>query len=106
MHAHNQNVLIVRPIKNHHLAAPWRNLVRTPEEVVGELLLGRLLELKDESPLRVESRKEMANGAILSGRIEALQHNKQRLTGVRIKQILQPRHTLDLLRRVLDSRLT
>src|SRR5579862_1263433 len=103
MHAHDQNVLIVRPVENHYLAVSRRNLMRAPEEIMGELLLGGLLELKDGSPLRIESRKEMTNGAILSGRVEALQHNQQRLAGIRIKQILQLRHTRDLLRSIVDG---
>jgi hypothetical protein len=105
MHPHDQNVLVVRAIENHHLAVAWRVAVRTPEKVVGHFLLGRLLEWKNECPLRIEAGEEMPDGAVLSGGVETLQHDEQRLPGVGIEQILQPLHARDLLGCLVGGRL-
>ena len=53
-----------------------------PEEVVCGLLGGRLFEGFDRRGLRVQDAHHVVDGAVLAGRVEALQHDEQRMTPV------------------------
>ena len=79
----------MRSIKDHDLTLAWRTQMRTPDKVVGNLLPAWLLETEDECSLRVHSAEYMSNDAVLAGGIKGLQHDKQRLIAICIKQVLQ-----------------
>ncbi len=59
----------------------------SPKEIVSGFLFARLLESKDECPLRIHSTKNMANNAV-----ECLQNHEEGLAPVRVEQVLQLVH--------------
>ncbi len=64
----------------------------SPKEIVSGFLFARLLESKDECPLRIHSTKNMANNAVLTGGVECLQNHEEGLAPVRVEQVLQLVH--------------
>lgn len=59
-------------------------------------VLARLLEAVKECALRVHSTKDMSNDAVFSSSVEGLQYHEHGLVAVRVKQILQLLHALDM----------
>jgi hypothetical protein len=82
--------------------------VDAPEEVVGELLLARLLEAEYRRALRIHPAEDVPHHAVLAGRIKCLEHDEEGLVAVGIEQVLQLLHALEMLgdrRRGLLARL-
>ena len=97
VHAHDEHVLIMRAVEDHHFAFPRRSKMGAPEEIVGQLKFARLFEAENRGPLRVHAAKQVAHDPILAGSIERLQHDEQRLVAVCIKEVLQLVHALHVL---------
>ena len=70
--------------------------MRTPEEIVVQLRLAGLLEAEYGRPLRVHATEQVPDHAVLARGIQGLQHNQQRLLVIRVEQVLQRVHTLDM----------
>ena len=71
--------------------------VHAPEEVVGELGLGRLLEAGDGGALRVHRGHHVPDGAVLAGGVDALEHDEQRVLLLGVEPVLQLGQARDLL---------
>ena len=68
-----------------------------PEEVVGELLLARLLEAEHRRALRIHAAEDVTHHAVLAGGIERLEHHEQGFVAVGIEQVLELLHALQML---------
>src|SRR5215469_18754138 len=64
--ANHQNVLVMRAVENSDHAPSGNSTMNTPEKIVLELFGSRLLETGDLAALRVYSREDMADCAILT----------------------------------------
>src|SRR4051812_12839831 len=98
MNAHDQGLLVVRAVEDadpSSLRDPDR---RAPEKIVREILLARRLERVNVAALRVETRHDMLDDAILAGGIHSLQHDQQRPAAVAIEALLQLAETLEVVR--------
>jgi hypothetical protein len=90
VHPNHENIFVVGSIEDHYLAFAGRAEVSAPEKIVSDLVIARLLEPKDERPLRVHSAEDVPDDAILAGGVECLQYDEQRLVAVRVKSNLRP----------------
>ncbi len=70
--AHHQHILVLRAIEDADDALGGRAFVDAPEEVVGELLGGGLLEAGDVTADRVHRRHDVLDGAVLARGVHAL----------------------------------
>ena len=86
----------MRPIEDHDLALAWCPKMGAPEKIVSDLVLARLLECERERPLRLHSTEHVANDAIFAGGVKRLEYDEKGLVAIRIKQILQLVHALDV----------
>jgi hypothetical protein len=66
-------------------------IVGAPKKVVGELLMCGLSEAGYIDPLRIRAADDVADDAVLSRRIEALQYNEKRSLAFRVQPVLQLR---------------
>ena len=98
MHAHREDVLVVRSVEDRHLTFARRVRVHPPQKVVQQFLRGRPLEPGDLAAGRVHSRHQVAHHAVLAAGIEALQHDQQRMALLRVHQVLELVHLRDVLR--------
>ena len=71
-------------VENHDIALCRSMIVDAPKEVVGELFLRGLLEAGYIDPLRIRTGDDMADDAVFSCRIEALQYNEKRPLAFRV----------------------
>jgi hypothetical protein len=95
VHPDHEHLLVVRPVVDPD-AAPFRNApLVTPQEVMVELFRGRLLEGVHLAPLRVHAGHDVADGAVLTGRVHRLEHQEHRVTVVCVELVLLLRHPLD-----------
>jgi len=85
-------------VEDHDLPARRRRAVRAPEEIMGELLVSRLLEAGHLDTLWIGAADHVADHAVFAGGIEALQHDQQRALAFGVKPVLQPRQVFHLAR--------
>src|SRR6516164_5709546 len=88
MHAHNENLLIVGSVEDSDASALWQALGVAPEKVVIEVLRRGLLERENLAALRIYSRHNVLDGAVLSGRVHRLEHEQQRPAILGIEHVL------------------
>src|SRR5262249_5464651 len=83
-------------IENDHFAFARIALVGAPEKIVRGLPVARLLESEDRCPLWVHSAEHMPDDAVRAGGVKSLQDDEKGLIAVRVKQVLQFVHALDM----------
>ena len=98
MHAHDQGLLVVRAVEDADPSSLRDADRRAPEKIVREILLARRLERVHVAALRVETRHDMLDHAILAGGIHPLQHDQQRPAAVGIEALLQLAEALEVVR--------
>jgi len=96
VHAHHQDILVMRTVEDNHLAFARRAEVGAPEKVVRGFLLAGLLESEHRRALRVHPAEHVPDDPIFAGRVERLQCDEQRLIAVGVQQVLQLRHAFDV----------
>ena len=74
--AHDEDVLVVRPVEDRDLAARRQLLRVAPEVVVVELLRRRRPEAVDDDALRVHAAHHVPDRAVLAARVERLEHHE------------------------------
>ena len=74
----------------------WRPKAGTPEKIVRGLVVTRLLESEHERSLRIHSAEHVSNDAVFAGGVKCLEYYEKRLAAIRIKQVLQLVHALDM----------
>src|ERR1700691_5317394 len=89
MHAHYQHFLVIGAIEYADAAAGGQRLRRPPQKVGRELLRARLLEAMNVAALRIYSRHNVFNGAVLTRSVHPLEDNKYAPSPVRIEPLLQ-----------------
>src|SRR5699024_3972481 len=72
----DEDILIVGAVEDADEPRRRQLLADAPQEVVLQLLRGRLLEGGDAHPLRVDLADHMAHDAALAGGVHALQHQQ------------------------------
>ena len=76
MHAHDEDLLVVRAVEDADLAATRQGPGVAPEVVVVDLLGGGHLEGVHGDALRVDAAHDVADGAVLAGGVEGLEHDQ------------------------------
>src|SRR6266478_4540391 len=71
--------------------------MRTPEEIVCRLLLGRHLEGDDLAAARVDAAHDVLHGAVLARGVHALEDDEDRVPALRIEHVLQLCEVRDVL---------
>jgi hypothetical protein len=77
MHAHGDDVLVVRAVEHDELAPSRQLRVHAPQVVVRELGRRRHPERDHPQPLRADPREDRADHTVLAGGIEPLEHEEQ-----------------------------
>ncbi len=90
--AHDQHVLIVRAIENADESALWRVVVDAPQEIVGQLFLGRHAEAEHVAALRVKAVHHVADRAVLAPSVHGLEDDQQGVLSLGVHQLLQVGH--------------
>src|SRR5215471_18166338 len=78
MDAHHQHLFVVGAVENTDAAALRKALGRAPQEVMVQFFGRRLLEARNFAALRIYSRKNVADHAILACRVHGLKDKEQR----------------------------
>src|SRR5580658_5624027 len=89
MDAHHQHFLVIRAIEYADGAAGWQTLSCSPQKVVRELLRARLLEGMNFATLRIYSRHNVFDGAVLARGVHPLENDKYAPPSVRVELLLQ-----------------
>src|SRR5947208_16500343 len=71
--------------------------MRTPEEIVCRLLLGRHLEGNDLAAARVDAAHDVLHGAVLARGVHALEDDEHRVPALRVEHVLEFRQPHDVL---------
>ena len=82
MHADDEHLLVVAAIEDRDAAALGQMRRRAPQKVVRELALARLLERRDVQAARVHAGEDVADRAVLAGRIECLKDEQHGIAAV------------------------
>jgi hypothetical protein len=103
----DQDVLVMRTVKDGCDAPGWRDSMDPPEKIMIEFDLRRLLERYDIAPLRIHGTEDMIDRPVLSPGVKGLQTDQERPISIGVEQFLQiPQFLsimLDLLGRILVS---
>src|SRR5271170_2087427 len=76
VHPRNQHVFIMGAVENYHLAVSGSLTMNAPEEIVSQLLRGRLLEADYRTSLRVHPIDHVTADAVLAGGVDSLEHDQ------------------------------
>jgi hypothetical protein len=83
--ADDEHVLVVGAVEDRHFPPSGSLLVNPPEEIVSQLLGGRLLEADHAAPLRVHGAEDVVDRAVLAPRVQPLQADEKRETAVGVE---------------------
>jgi len=89
MHARDQDVLILRPVKDSDVPFGRHFLVNAPQKILLEFLLAWGFKGGDAAALRVHAGHDMLDRAVLSARVHALKNDQQGARAVSIQPFLQ-----------------
>jgi hypothetical protein len=81
-HARRDNVLVVGPVEHAQPSSSRARVMNAPQVVVLELEGGRRLEARHRAALRIQSREHAPDDAVLSGRVDALEHQQHAPPGL------------------------
>src|SRR6516165_5514813 len=88
MYAHYEDLLIVRSVKDPDPSPLGQALGVAPEKVVVEVLRRGLLERENLTALRIYSRHDVLDSAVLPGRVHRLEHEQKRPAILGVEHIL------------------
>src|SRR5690606_1395901 len=91
-HPGRDDVLVVAPVEQGDLPVPGDVPVHPPEEVAGQLLVGRRAERRHPDPGGVQPGEGPADGAALARGVHPLQHDQQTVATVGVEALLQVPH--------------
>jgi hypothetical protein len=66
VHPHHEHVLVVGPIEDADASALGHLRKVSPEKIVREFFMGRLLEREDIAPLRIDARHDVLDRPVLA----------------------------------------
>ena len=98
VNADRHHLLVVGAVEDRDAPARRQRLGGAPEEVVFELLGRGLLEGGHLHPLRVDARHDVADGAVLAGRVHRLKHDQQGVAVAGPQQLVRGLELLDAAR--------
>ena len=108
VHAHDEHVLVVRPVEDADLTGTGQCPPDAPEEGVGQLLGRRLLERREVDSLRVDCTDDVPHDAALARRVEALDDEQQGAPAAAarlgVEPLLQPGEPLGAVYQLLRGR--
>ena len=87
--ADDEHVLVVRAIEDGHFSPGRRRPVNPPQEVVCQLLGGRLLEPRHATALRVHRAQDVVDRPVLAARVHPLQADQERAPSIGVEQLLE-----------------
>ena len=94
LHADDEDVLVLRPVKDADHSPSGRGLVDAPQEVVIQLLLGGHLETGHVAALGVHAVKDVLDGPVLARGVHALEDNEYRVFPLGPQDLLQLQEAL------------
>ena len=94
MHAHDQDLLVVRTVEDADAPALGQALDVAPHEIVVEVFPRGLLEREHLASLRIDARHDVLDGAVLARRIHRLKHKQQGPAVLRVEHVLLFREPL------------
>src|SRR5688572_9975267 len=97
IYARHEDILVVRSVEDPDHPLRRHLAVDAPEEVVTQLQLRGLLEAGDGAPLWVHRGQHLADRAVLTGGVTALEHDEQRAAPVGPEDALELRDARRLL---------
>src|ERR1043165_6190847 len=89
MHAHNQQIFIMRAVEDAKHALLRCGFMNAPEIIVAQLLFGRILETGDVAAGGIDAAEDMVDRAILAARIHGLNNDEQRKAAIDVKLLLK-----------------
>ena len=89
MHPHHQAFLVIGAVEDADAAALRQRDRAAPHEIMIEFMGRRLLERSDLATLRIDAVEHALDGAVLAGRIHALEDQQQRPAILRVKLLLE-----------------
>lgn len=89
MDSHDENVFVMRTVEDTNVASGRDCSVDAPKIIVSQFTVAGSLEGGYMAALGVNSREDVANGAVLAPCVHGLKDNEQRLAAICIKNILQ-----------------
>jgi len=95
VHADHEDLLVVRAIEDADVAALGQAAYAAPQEVVVELLPGRPLEGPHVDTLRIDSRHDVLDRAVLAGGVHGLEDQQDGPAVLRVETLLQLGQSLD-----------
>ena len=96
MHANNQHLLVIGTVKYADLPAFGKPDRRAPEKIVFQLVGTGLFETENLAACRIDSRHDVANGAILAGSVHPLKNEQQCIAVGRVMKLLQRAQLLNV----------
>jgi hypothetical protein len=94
VHAHDQDLFVVRAVEDADAPAFGQALDVAPHEVVVEVFPRGLLEREHLASLRIDARHHVLDGAVLAGRIHRLEQKQQGPAVLRVGHVLLFREPL------------
>ena len=95
VHAYDEHLLVVGTVEDPDAAALRQRAEASPHVVMVELLLRGRLERGHVAALRVDTREDVLDRAVLPRRIHRLEDQEQRPPILRVELVLQVRELLD-----------
>lgn len=102
MDAHDQHLFIVGAVKDSDMSAHRQGTGGAPEKVMFEFVRARLFETVNIAALRVHTGHDMADRAILPGRVHRLENNEKGIAVMRVKHLLERAHFFSPRRQLLS----
>ena len=105
MNASDQDVFVMRTVKDRHFTPGRRSTMDPPQEIVRTLEGGRLLERNDFAALWIHRTQDVIDRPVLAPGVQRLQADQKRSPSIGVEQLLQFSQSLlvvlDLLARLL-----
>jgi hypothetical protein len=83
VHTRHEHILVVAPVEDGDLAFAWETLLGAPQEVLLQLLAGRLPKVVYPEAPRVDSEQHLPDGRVLAGGIHGLKDQEHRVRRIR-----------------------
>src|ERR1019366_3857455 len=85
----DQHLLVVAAVEDADAAALGQVTGAAPEEIVLQFLWAWMLEAEHLATLRIDARHDVANDAVLTGRVHRLENQQHRMTGCGVNPLVQ-----------------
>ena len=96
MHLDDEHFLVIGAVEDADVAAFGQVAGGAPEKIVRQFLRAGMLEAEHLAALRIDAGHDVLDRAVLARGVHRLKNQQQRITIVRVEQILVLAHFLDV----------